>query len=496
MTSTLRVPPAQDHRFFGQPIGLATLFTTELWERFSYYGMRAILVLYLAAPVSDGGLGMSKTEAVAIYGVYSALVWLLAVPGGWLADRVWGPRKTVFIGAFIIAGGHYVLAIPMASMIWPGLALVALGTGLLKPNISAMVGGLYDGDTDEGERRDAGFSIYYMGINIGGFIAPFVCGYLGEGIGWHLGFGAAGVGMTIALVVYVAMAGRTLGDIGVPVPNPETRAKLMKVLWITIAFLAFSVLIFVVDAMLGHFDPQHVITYIVIITVVTPFIYFTRIFANKNLQPIERSRMKAYIWIFIGAVMFWMIFDQGGSMLNLFAEDSTDRHIGSFEFPASWLQAVDPIGIILFAPVFALLWMKLGKRAPTLPAKFALAVFLIGISFIVMSGLAYMTRDGDLAGWWWLILVYFIQVIGELLLSPTGLSASTQLAPRGMESQVLALWFLATAVGDAIGGQLARLQDVLGEGGYFAVLGLAAIVLSVILTTQVKRIHILMSGVH
>lgn len=496
MTSTLRVPPQDDHRFLGQPVGLATLFTTELWERFSYYGMRAILVLYLAAPESTGGLGMSTAEAVAIYGVYSAMVWLLAVPGGWLADRVWGPRKTVLFGAFIIAGGHYVLAIPAEFAIWPGLLLVAIGTGFLKPNISAMVGGLYDNDSDEGERRDAGFSIYYMGINIGGFIAPFVCGYLGEGIGWHLGFGAAGVGMTIALIVYITMAGRTLGNIGVPVPNPETKAKIRKVgLW-TLAFLCFSVVLFAIDALLGHFDPQHVITYIVIITVITPFIYFARIFRKPDLLPIERSRMKAYIWIFVGAAMFWMIFDQGGSMLNLFAEDKTDRHIGSFEFPASWLQSVDPIGIILFAPVFALLWMKLGKRAPSLPAKFAIAVFLIGLSFIVMAGLGYATRDGGLSAWEWLILVYFIQVIGELLLSPTGLSATTQLAPRGMESQVLALWFLATAVGDAVGGQVARLQETLGDAGYFAVLGIAAIVLSLILATQVKRIRVLMSGVH
>ena len=230
MATQLRVPPAQDHRFLGQPVGLATLFTTELWERFSYYGMRAILVLYLVAPTEDGGLGMSTAQAVSIYGVYSAMVWLLAVPGGWLSDRAWGPRRTVLIGAIVIAGGHYVLAVPTPWAIWPGLACVAIGTGMLKPNISAMVGGLYDEDPDEGERRDAGFSIYYMGINIGGFIAPFVCGYLGEQIGWHIGFGAAGVGMTVALLVYWLASPRTLGPIGKRVPNPASRELMRKVL--------------------------------------------------------------------------------------------------------------------------------------------------------------------------------------------------------------------------------------------------------------------------
>ena len=496
MATELRVPPAQDHRFLGQPVGLATLFTTELWERFSYYGMRAILVLYLVAPAEDGGLGMSTAQAVSIYGVYSAMVWLLAVPGGWLSDRAWGPRKTVLFGAIVIAGGHYVLAIPTSWAIWPGLACVAIGTGLLKPNISAMVGGLYDNDPDEGERRDAGFSIYYMGINIGGFIAPFICGYLGEQVGWHIGFGAAGVGMTVALLVYWLASPRTLGPIGLRVPNPASRELMRKVLTIAGILLAIVAVLTIIDIALGTFESFHVIWFLSAVTIATPFIYFTRIFQNKALDTTERSRMRAYIWIFVGAVMFWMIFDQGGSILNIFADQNTDRTIGSFTFPASWLQAVDPIGIIIFAPIFALLWMRLGRRAPSLPAKFALAIMLIGVSFLVMAVLGKMSADGSLVGWWWLVLVFSIQVIAELLLSPTGLSASTQLAPRGMESQVLALWFLATAVGDAIGGLVAGLQETLGNAGYFAILGLAAIVMAGIFATQIKRLRGLMVGVH
>ncbi len=496
MATELRVPTAEDRRFGGQPVGLATLFSTELWERFSYYGMRAILVLYLVAPEEDGGLGMSAAEAVGIYGVYSAMVYLLAVPGGWLSDRLLGPRKAVLIGAFIIAGGHYVLAIPTGWAIWPGLACIALGTGLLKPNISAMVGGLYDNDSDEGERRNAGFSIYYMGINTGGFLAPFVCGYLGQQVGWHVGFAAAGVGMTVALLVYILFAPRTLGSIGMHVPNPAESAQLRKVFTIVGVLLAIVAVLAIIDVALGTFNSKHVIWFLSAVTIITPVIYFTRIFKNKSLNATEVSRMRAYVWIFIGAVMFWMIFDQGGSILNIFAEQNTDRHVGSFQFPASWMQSVDPIGIIIFAPVFAFLWIKLGKRAPSLPAKFALAIFLIGFSFFVMAYLGTLTADGSLVAWEWLVLVFLIQVIAELLLSPTGLSATTQLAPRGMESQVLALWFLATAVGDAIGGLAAGLQEPLGSAGYFALLGLAAVIVAAIFTTQIKKIRGLMVGVH
>lgn len=495
MTVGPKISPAQDHRFLGHPVGLFTLFTTELWERFSYYGLRAILVLYLAAPESSGGLGMSVGESVAIYGVYSSMVYLLSVPGGWISDRMWGPRKTVLVGAFIIAGGHYVMAIPMAWSVWPGLVFIALGTGLLKPNISAMVGGLYDGDTDDGVRRDSGFSIYYMGINVGGFIAPFICGTLGQQVGWHVGFGAAGVGMTIALITYLALGQRTLGDIGKSVPQPaprQTRMKLMRTVSSAIGTIA---VILVVLQLTGNYRATYLIVFLTLVAVLTPLFYFWYIFRNPQLTTVERSRMKAYIWIFIGAVMFWMIFDQAGSMLNLFAENNTSRMLGSFEFPASWLQSVDPVGIIIFAPVFALLWLKLGRRAPSLPAKFALAIALIGGSFLLMGYLSTIA-ERQLVAWEWLVLVLLIQVVAELLLSPTGLSASTKLAPRGMESQVLALWFLATAVGDALGGQLGQLQEVIGNAGYFTVLGAAAVVLAVIFSTQIKRLRVLMSGVH
>lgn len=487
--------PQNDHRFFGHPIGLATLFTTELWERFSYYGMRAILILYFVAPTSDGGLAIATGTAIAIYGIYNAMVYLLAVPGGWLADRVLGPRRAVLFGAIIIALGHYVMAVPTNWSAWPGLILIAVGTGLLKPNISSMVGDLYDNDTDDGIRRTSGFSLYYMGINLGGFLAPLVCGYLGEGIGWHVGFAAAGIGMTIALVAYIAFAPRTLGPIGKSVPDEAPMSVKHKVYLVAAASFGVVGIGLLILNMLGLYSADIVIGLLTVICVVTPIIYFARIFRNPNLTEIEAHRMRAYVWIFVGAVMFWLIFDQMGSTINLFVQDSTDRHIGGFEIPASWLQSVNSLGIIVLAPVYAWLWMKLGRKAPSLPTKFAVAVAMIGSSFLLMGLLGKMA-ESQLVPWELVVVMLLIQVLAELLLSPTGLSASTLLAPRGMASQVMALWFLATAVGNALGGQVGRLQPVLGDAIYFTFIGALAIVVAVIFATQIPKLKRLMSGVH
>jgi POT family proton-dependent oligopeptide transporter len=496
MTASLTRPLNEDRRFFGHPLGLATLFATELWERFSFYGMLAILVLYLAADEADGGMGLAATTAIGIFGVYAAMIYLLAVPGGWIADRILGPYRTVLIGACTIAAGHYVLAIPADLSVWPGMVLVAVGTGLLKPNISAMVGSLYADDLDEGERRDAGFSLFYMGINLGAFVAPLVCGYLAENVGWHAGFGAAGIGMTIAVIVYVLAGRRTLAGVGREVPNPEDAERLRAVLKIVAASLAGAALLFVADYALGTYRAEHMIWFLSAVTVATPFLYFARIFRDTGLTGLERDRMKAYVWIFAGAAMFWLISDQGGSTLALFAANNTDRTIGAFEVPASWLQSVNPIAIIALSPVFALIWLKLGRRAPTLPNKFAMALLLVGLSFVAMAMLAHGAAGGSKVPWIWLVSVVVVQSVGELLLSPTGLAASSHLAPRRFESQVLALWFLASAVGDAIGGTTAPLQDKLGLVGYFALVSGTALILAVIIARQARRIHGLMGGVH
>lgn len=487
--------PETDRRFFGHPVGLATLFTTELWERFSFYGMRAILVLYFVAPVSDGGLAIATGTAIAIYGVYNAMVYLLAVPGGWLADRVLGPRQAVLWGAAIIAVGHYVMAIPTTWSVWPGLVLIAVGTGLLKPNISSMVGDLYDGDTDDGTRRTSGFSLYYMGINIGGFLAPLVCGYLGEGIGWHVGFAAAGIGMTIALVAYIAFAPKTLGPIGKAVPDEAPMTLKRKVLIITAAAFGVVGIGLLILNMLGLYSADIVIAGLTVVCVATPIIYFARIFRNPDLTEVEAHRMRAYVWIFVGAVMFWLIFDQMGSTINLFVQNSTDRHIGGFEIPAAWLQSVNSLGVIVLAPVYAWLWIRLGRKAPSLPTKFAFAIVMIGMSFLLMGFLGKMA-ESELVPWEFVVVMLLIQVLAELLLSPTGMAASTQLAPKGMSSQVMALWFLAVAVGDSIGGQVGRLQPALGDAMYFSMLGVIAIIVAIIFSTQITKLKRLMGGVH
>lgn len=487
--------PQTDKRFFGHPVGLATLFTTELWERFSYYGMRAILILYFVAPLSDGGLAMATGTAIAIYGLYSAMVYLLAVPGGWLADRIMGPRRAVLWGAVIIASGHYVMAIPTLWSAWPGMILIAVGTGLLKPNISSMVGDLYDNDDDDGTRRTSGFSLYYMGINVGGFLAPLVCGYLGEGIGWHVGFAAAGIGMTIALIAYVVFGPKTLGPIGKAVPDEAPMSLKRKVSLVTVAAFGVVGIGLLILNMFGLYSADIVVTGLTILCVVTPIIYFARIFRNPNLTEIEMHRMRAYVWIFVGAVMFWLIFDQMGSTINLFVQNETDRHIGAFEIPASWLQSVNSLGVICLAPVYAIIWIKMGRKAPSLPTKFAFAIALIGGSFLLMGLLGKMA-ESQLVPWEFVVVMLLIQVLAELLLSPTGMAASTQLAPRGMSSQVMALWFLAVAVGDSIGGQVGRLQPALGDAVYFSMLGVIAVIVALIFATQIPKLKRLMSGVH
>jgi proton-dependent oligopeptide transporter, POT family len=302
--------------------------------------------------------------------------------------------------------------------------------------------------------------------------------------------------MTIAVIIYIAAAPRTLGTIGRTVSNRETPNRLRKIGMISGLVLAISSVFFVADALLGTYHADHMIWYLAAITLATPLVYFARIFRSTELTRLDRDRMKAYVWIFIGAAMFWLISDQGQSTLELFAENNADRHFGGFELPATWLQAVNPISIVLLAPVFALIWVKLGKRAPTLPRKFVLALLLIAGSFLAMAMLSHIASGGTKVLWVWLATIIVVQTIGELLLSPTGLSASSQLAPKVMESQLVALWFLSSAVGDAIGSTTAPLQDSLGLAGYFGLMGGAALIIAAIIANQVKRLHKLMGGVH
>ncbi|WP_433350570.1 peptide MFS transporter [Micromonospora sp. CA-111912] len=483
--------PPTGRTFFGHPRALATLFLTEMWERFSFYGMRAILVLYLTAAVADDGGGLRQSTATAVYGAYNAMVYLMALPGGWVADRLLGARRSVLWGGVTIACGHYVMAIPVGWSVFAGMALIVVGTGLLKPNISTMVGDLYDRDSP---RRDAGFSLFYMGINLGGFVAPLITGFLGERINWHLGFAVAAVGMTFGVIQYV-IGGRHLGDAGARPADPLLGADRRRALTRVGVVAGALAVVLAALAVAGLFTVDTMVNLLTAATVLVTVGYFTRILTDRELSGTERSRMKAYVWLFVFAASFWLIYDQAGSVLNIFAADRTDRDVLGFTFPASWLQSVNPILIIIGAPLFAWLWLRLGHRVST-PVKFAVGLVLNGLSFVLMAAAAQAAVGGDLVSPWWLVAVFAIQVAGELSLSPVGLSATSKLAPVKYASQMMGLWFLATAVGDAIGGQVARLAEAWPEPTYFLVFGVASVLLGLGAVMFSRHIRRLMVGIH
>ncbi len=493
--STLAQPP--EKTFFGHPRGLSTLFFTEMWERFSYYGMRGILVLYMVAPLTgtdNPGLGIDEGTAKAIYGTYTGLVYLTPVAGGWIADRLLGLRRTVLYGGIVIACGHYAMALPSEGTFWLGLILITLGTGLLKPNISGLVGKLYGPDEDV--RRDAGFSIFYMGINLGSLMAPLVCGTLGENYHWHWGFGAAGIGMTIGVIQYVL--GRKhlhgVGDAPEEPATPQERSAALKVGAIVTAILAVLITAL---TLLGQPMVSAVTNAVTIFILMVPFWYFRQVLGRPEYSEEEHKHVKAFVWIFLGAAFFWMVFEQAGSTLTLFADKVTDLTLfGSFEMPASWLQSVNPFFIVVFAPVFSAVWLRWGNRAPRTAVKFAVGLMLVGFSFLILIIPTNAFLDtGAKATVWWLITVYLLQTWGELLLSPNGLSATTKLAPRGQLGQFLALWFLATSVGTTVGGQIAKFtsDDPVMS---FAVCGGMALGFGVVMLFLAKRISALMGRVH
>ncbi|MCN9244137.1 oligopeptide:H+ symporter [Streptomyces sp. RY43-2] len=438
--------PGSEKTFFGHPRGLATLFMTEMWERFSYYGMRSLLPLYLVAP---GGLHMNAATASAIYAVYLSLVYLLALPGGWFADRVLGPRKTVAVAGVIIMLGHLTLALPSAGVFFAGLALVAIGSGLLKANISTMVGHLYKGPDDP--RRDGGFTIFYIGINLGAFVAPLVIGTIGESVNWHLGFALAALGMALGLGQYL-LGGRHLDERSSVVPTPmsaeEKSATMRKgLMWLVVAAVFYGIVGFT-----GHFTLNWALIPLTVIGLVVPILVIARILRDKELDGDERSKVRAYIWFFVAAAVFWMIYDQGGSTLALFAKSSAKNTIFGWEFPVSWYQSVNPVLIMALAPVFAWLWLALNRRGkePSTIVKFTSGLVLVGASFFVFLAPLAISDGGHKAAALWLVGIYFLQTVGELTLSPVGLSVTTKMAPKKYASQMMGVWFLAVTAGDSI----------------------------------------------
>ena len=448
--------------FFGHPKGLSTLFFTEMWERFSFYGLRPLLVLFMASAVLQGGWGWDRGEASAIVGIYAACVYLASLPGGWIADKWLGLRRAVLYGGALISLGHITIGTSAFTNnklpFFLGLIFIVLGTGLLKPNISAMVGDLYP---EGGARKDAGFSIFYMGINLGAMIGQLITGFLGEKIGWHWGFGAAGVAMLIGLFQFWLMSSKTLGDIGSEPtrhPDPQVQAKQENQVKLFTG-LGLAILALVVALVAGgviDINAQVVGTYLAYVLVSIGFVYFAYLFIFGGLNGDEKKRIGVIAVLFVFAAIFWSAFEQTPTALNLFAADFTNRNIAGWEMPATWFQSVNSAFIILLAPVIAALWTGLGRRNVNLssPVKFAIGLGLTTLAFVVMIFASYIVVGGEgvRVSPMWLIGFYFFLTLGELFVSPVGLSSMTTLSPRRYVGQMMGVWFLASSVGNLIGG--------------------------------------------
>ena len=494
-----------DTAFFGHPTGLSTLFFTEMWERFSFYGLRAILVLFMTASLASGGLGFDVERTGAIYGTYAASVYLMCLPGGWIADKVLGLRRSVFWGGVLIMLGQISLAMPNSgTFLYPGLILIALGTGMLKPNISAMVGTLYrEGDV----RRDAGFSIYYMGINLGAFFSPLICGWLAQGAGfqriltnvginpalsWHFGFAFGAFGMACGLIQYV-VTGHRLGNAGIPVygsPTPELLSAAKRKLFLGLGIVLAVIALVVALAMTGTIAITATgigrgTDYLLIAVVVG---FFSWLFLAGDWTPNERKRLVVITVLFLGATVFWAAFEQAASTLNLFAQRQTQSSVFGIGFPPSWFQAVNALLIIVLAPVAGWVWVKLGPRDPSSPAKFSLGLFFLGAGFAVMILAATAAQGGQKVSPLWLVLTYLLHTIGELCLSPVGLSAMTKLAPARVVGLMMGVWFLATSIGNKIAGSVAGLYESFSLPSLFGAVTVTAIFFSVVMALLIKPI--------
>jgi len=439
-------PARTEWTFFGHPIGLSTLFFTEMWERFSFYGMRALLVLYMKAQfdhviantnIKNPGLGFSQDKASTIYGLYGGMVYLSPIAGGWIADKFLGARRSVFIGGIIIACGHFTMFLNTLPTFFTGLVLIIIGTGLLKPNVSTMVGDLYKKND---ERRDAGFSIFYMGINLGVIIGPVICGYLGQNVAWHYGFSAAGVGMVLGLIQY-KLGSRFLGDAGLMKKREAEPKKENK---------------------------------------------------KEALTSEEKTRLVVIAILFLFSVLFWMAFEQQGNSMNLFADDLTRSVALGRPFPSTWFQSVESVFIVLLAPVLAWLWGRMGKKQPSSPAKFAIGLFILGLCYVVMTWACTYLGGGRLSPWW-LVGAYCLMAIGELCLSPIGLSTVTKLAPPRFVGAMMGLWFVTISIGDFFAGQVGRWYDaskpetLIYLFGGLSVEAIIAAIILFLLTPFIKR---------
>lgn len=455
--------------FFGQPHGLSTLFFTEMWERFSYYGMRAILLFYMYFALDKGGLGFDKATAMSVMAIYGSMVYLASVVGGWLSDRIWGSFKTVFIGGFFIMLGHIVLAVPMgATALFISIGLIVAGTGLLKPNVSEMVGGLY---SEDDRRRDAGFSMFVFGINLGSFVAPWVVGTIGQQVNFHLGFSLAAVGMFFGLIQYYrgrSQFSKENSKPNDPIAADELRGIIIKVV-IGLVVIALGITAL---QLTNNLNIDNIVLIISIVAIALPIIYFYNMLSSKKITKKERSRVLAYIPLFIAAAVFWGIEESGSVVLALFAEDRTILHIGGWKLAASNFQSLNPLFIMLLTPLFVWLWST-WKKQPSAPGKFAVGLIFAGLSYMFMALPGLLHGTAVRVSPFWLIGSWLIVEIAEMLISPIGLSITTKLAPKAFRSQMMSMWFLADAAGQAVNAQLVRLYSPQTEIKYFLGIGSA-----------------------
>ena len=488
---------------FGHPRGLYTLFFTEMWERFTYYGMRALLVLFLVEAVAHGGFGLDDKTATAIYGLYTAAVYLVALPGGWIADRLIGAQRSVWWGGVLIMLGNVLLAVAVGPpTFYTGLVVIILGVGLLKPNISAIVAELYP---EGGGRRDAGFTVFYMGINLGAFIGPLITAWLAQAYGWGAGFFSAAVGMGLGLIQFHLTKHHLLGAGAEPhyhAGEDPARVKKRGWQWVIGATLVLVAVIAAGFTGALPFDPVALArgTTFLIVAMAAGFFAYLLLFAG--LDAVERRRIVVVLVLFIACVVFWSGFEQAGSSLNLFAERYTDRVVNSigFEIPAGWFQSLNPIFILLFAPVFSAVWVGLAKRNldPSAPAKFALGLILMGLGFLVMVEASHLIASGDKVLPYWLIFTYMLHTFGELCLSPVGLSSVTKLAPQRFVGQIMGIWFLATSLGNLVAGLIAGEFDADNvaamPGQYFQIV-LFSVIAGAVLLLIARPVQKLAGGV-
>lgn len=485
------LPQHSDTSFFGHPRGLATLFFIEMWERYSYYGTRALLILYMTAGAQTGGLNFSVMKSGAIYGFYTAMVYLFSLPGGWVADRVIGQQRAVLFGGILIAAGNFCLASPSLPAFYSGLALLIFGTGLLKPNVSTIVGQLY---STSDKRRDAGFSIFYIGINLGAF-SPLIVGWVGEEVNWRLGFATSAVGMLIGVVQYL-ITKKYLGEAGrhpVRSGSPEKIGgqKRNAGFLIGAAVLALVVLVALNSRGIINISVESISDTLGWLLLAVSLGVFAWMIFGKGWSTEERKRAAAIFVLFAASCVFWGAYEQAGSSLNLFAARNTDRHVLGYEFPASWFQWMQPLFVLILAPLFAWLWVRLGKREPSSPAKFSVGLLFVGLSFLVLVPAA--GRMGVSPNW--LNFCYFLSVVGEMCLSPVGLSAMTKLAPVRTAGFVMGVWFLSLSIGNWMAGRAGSLFESMPLPKLFGISATVPIIAALILALLVRPTKRLMSGI-